>query len=244
MIYFFISRIYITIRICNIYTKVWRCLQSLQNHPNSSCKHHPYHTLSQNTHNPRGHWGASDIIVTSITTARRLSTTWQLTYKIAVPQNPWGKLGWGMKTPCPGGVVLGKVAHIGSWDIDLDIDIEYEHPLPFADITNFKPAQTHGILRRNLRCVLEPLNSGDSIMRDWSEGYSKIEELFVSCHSRTCCAYKTRGLAVQQWSSPNTCKNVDNVDECSVDCYTVFLFSFLCCFVLLLGGAQCHLPCH
>eukprot|EP00434_Breviolum_minutum_P017639 symbB.v1.2.015570.t1/scaffold1165.1/size134377/2 len=28
---------------------------------------------------------ASDIIVTSITTARRLSTTWQLTYKIAVP---------------------------------------------------------------------------------------------------------------------------------------------------------------
>lgn len=129
--------IYITIRICNIYTKVWRCLQSLQNHPNSSCKHHPYHTLSQNTHNPRGHWGASDIIVTSITTARRLSTTWQLTYKIAVPQNPWGKLGWGMKTPCPGGVVLGKVAQIGSWDIDLDIDIEYEHPLPFADITSF-----------------------------------------------------------------------------------------------------------
>lgn len=29
-----------------------------------------------------------------------------------------------MKKPCPGGVVLGKVAQIGSWDIDLDIDIE------------------------------------------------------------------------------------------------------------------------
>ena len=84
-IYFFISKIYYDIKQAGwiTYMKIW------------SCVFNPFKTIQIPNINiiPRVHWGASDIIVTSITTARRLSTTWQLTYKIAVPRNPWEKMG-------------------------------------------------------------------------------------------------------------------------------------------------------